>query len=447
MNAFHKVVILTCVLGSLVSCGDERLRPRPVEGPDRPAQPDQPEMEAPAPEPPAPEAPGPTSEVITITPGQPHLLIAFRHESESNWQQLPLDEPQIEVTVHGPYRVVLVCEDRAFAAPPTVAIVFARTLGDSRTIAGSCNAPSEHTVTGTIRPAGTWAMLGWGSDFSDDRDGRVSFRTTAGDHDLLLDHRNQLAVRRDIAVFGDVDLGEIDFAQEEPLPFEELQFSPENAEPDEELNGSFRIMLRGTDLTIFTPFLSDDPWGIPFVPASRLRATDRQIIELSASKPVPSGSFGQQRGRDYRLLFAPGVPTSIALPDHLGEVQIDTTPTAVSATWASLPSYSQLFLSRWNFAGITHGLAATRGFIEAVNPTRLEFELADVPGFRPEWGALPTLSQGISFDARLSRPGGVALTSSIFERKPPMQPTGVARESQEALTDVARQQRARLLDF
>jgi hypothetical protein len=213
----------------------------------------------------------------------------------------------------------------------------------------------------------------------------------AGTFDLvMLTSDSKIAIRRDLQVSGDLQLGSIDLAQDSPQQRVPTTFTATNlggadtiyAEASLEAGGTFARLHFGTG------------WSLSVVPQSALRPTDRQIISLAASEPV-NGAGTLRRTRFAFLRYNLGEPTSITLPEPVGAVAYEATADRLVATWSTLPEYDTLTVQRLssapNLSNLRiHALELTRAFVDATDATSAALAVDDLPGFKAEWRQHPT---------------------------------------------------------
>jgi hypothetical protein len=215
---------------------------------------------------------------------------------------------------------------------------------------------------------------------------------------------DQIAIRRDLTITGDLQLGMIDVAQEHTEALVSTQFTAANLDPDEFLTSDVLLLQSGNTVAIVSKFI--DPasaWQIRLVPDSALRVTDGQQVSLTAALDM-AGEPAQQRSRSVSRRVRVGGPTSVTLMDPMTAIAFDSTAERLTATWTQLPEYDDLELSRESFSSdfsrfVIHDSLLSRAFIASVGATSTTLDFTDVPGFRPEWRHDPAFEQVFALDA------------------------------------------------
>src|SRR5262249_28692541 len=147
----------------------------------------------------------------------------------------------------------------------------------------------------------------------------------AGSFDIVLLFRDpaggpRLAIRRDVAISGDTDLGVLDAASENAQAMVPMSFTASGLESGE-VRSSFVALYTASTTALLTSIGTPNTGDAGIVPAAALRSTDRQNIVLTAG--LVAGS--QNRFRAVRHDFHIGDTTSLALPAAIGSVQFDMT--------------------------------------------------------------------------------------------------------------------------
>lgn len=95
---------------------------------------------------------------------------------------------------------------------------------------------------------------------------------------------DRLALRRDVAVTADVDVGTIDAAQTNAEALVPISFTATNQAPEESLGLQTFLDVRNTSVSLRNTFLfGGSGWDSVLAPASMLRPTDRQRVSLTAN--------------------------------------------------------------------------------------------------------------------------------------------------------------------
>jgi hypothetical protein len=364
---------------------------------------------------------------ITIHTGEPPALLAFREELSTQWQTVDVaDRGTFDLAVRGPYRVVIACPRSARFAQVTQ---YARTPGDPRLIEHTCNPPRSFPfrVRGAMVEEGSVAF---GSSGRGDSRVPWSFElpTSAGTFDLVLwfgsltTGFDRVAIRRDLEITGDLQLGTIDATQERIHPLVSRQLIPLNREPDEQLFST--LLVQSGHTTSFTSSFNDtDAWHVRPVPAEVLRPTDSQRVQLAAQR-TPSDPTAQQGFRSLTRAVPDGEATSVELMPPLTEVRFETTTERAIATWRSLPEHDELVLTREAFTDdfsqlLVHELRLTPAFLIATAATSATLDLTQVAGVGPEWALDPALQQAVFLDATRAALDEDALSSVSENIAPP----------------------------
>lgn len=343
----------------------------------------------------------PVGEAVVIKVSTPHALVAFRNEGERSWQTLPHSRAaDVEVRASGAYQVLFVCERGKVLR----IIAYARTLDDERAIDHACDSdvPDQHLVFGRMSQPDTWLALDFATTLSGTTpEWSFSLDSRSGIRDLAIlsgtwPVPDAIAVRRDIEITGDLDLGLIDIAQNDLIPLERRSILVANAMPGEELVANVALALTGT-LTV----LADGSTALedlPFSPQAILRPTDRHRVQLTGSvrSGIPGHRIEQVRTSDYEASTA---PSALVLPEPIGAVVFERDATAISAAWTSLPPDSDVSLHTISFTApiesVTYSLYASHSFIEAADSMHLALDLGGVPGFKREWHLEPNRAEEI----------------------------------------------------
>lgn len=358
------------VLGALVSCSDGTALSSPLRRAE--------------------------SGVVVIKALTPMSLLAFRHEDDLRWKIFPSSRAtEVEVDVHGPYRVLFVCEEPQGGTTFTIVGEAARTLDDERMVELLCSLPlPTHRVFGTLTDVNARLVLQFQEGFGLEPDGFFEMVVQEGVRDLLMFphfESTAIAIRRDLEIFDDLDLGAIDVPAENPVPLERRSFTATNPASTETLSASSDLSVGGT-----SAFLGSGQGlkNIPLAPREILRPSDRQVIEFVAFRPDGPGNPRQRQVRTVRRESSEA-PSEIVFPEGMEDVVFERPTTGITATWSSIPFGSHLVLLRSTASGsgsVFLFVDASRAFMDATDPTRLVLDLSDVPGFKPEWYPRPDSS-------------------------------------------------------
>jgi hypothetical protein len=379
----------------------------------------------------------PVPATVTIKTGEPPALIAFRDEVSDAWQTLPTDGAStFEVAVAGTYRIVIVCEDVDRNRRTTHVTEYARTPVDAPLITRRCNSIADppvtapHVVRGTMAVPGMVVIRGVLKN-SIEPSWSFALPASTGSYDLVMLEEigesqvpNRIAVRRGLAVEGDLDLGVIDLVQEGVTALIPAPFTATNLRPTESLGSSLSLRIGSTSFG-----LSPQAWDAKLVPESLLREGDRQMLSLSASEmPAEGAAQSRDRGlvsRDIRV----GDPTSVTLPEPLGSVTMKRTGDRLTASWSAVPAHNRLWLSRFSSESglaLSHGVQLSPSFMNA-GEQAATLDFTGVPGFKPEWHFDPAIAQWWGLEAGSGTTGPGYAYASVSEYFDPTAPTTSAR--------------------
>jgi hypothetical protein len=388
----------------------------------------------------------PAPALITVTTTDPPTLIAFRDEA-TGWRSVAVGAATtFELEVAGPYQVVVVCETTSDTEPRSIGVVhYARTPDDERTIDDGCETrPYPYTVSGRMAELGevslenssfgvTGAIPEWDFELPS-RAGTFDLVALYGDLAVAFSH---IAIRRDVAVTSDTDVGLLERSAENAQPLVPATFSATNLQPGESTSAFIRLDTRGT-ITLIQSRSARTGRATAFVPDTVLIPTDRQRIQMTASMPssdAVSQIYSRGVSRDVRA----GDPTSLTLPEPMGPVAFALSPLRLVATWSTLPDHDTLTLLRVNSGGASllgafHEITLTRNFLEATGATNAIIDLTDVPGFSPEWHFDARFDQTRMLTAELRTSVSETVSSSAIESTPGSAAAGVPHR--DALTSM-----------
>jgi hypothetical protein len=356
---------------------------------------------------------------VKVVTGAPPVLIAFREEASAGWKT-PVrgDDGAYAFEVSGPYRVVVVCRDTGDAVGG-----YARTPADALVIDHPCGSRDfPLRVRGQMLESGSVFFGGSGRGQSR-APWTFELKAAAGTYDFiaafgsLTTGADRIAIRRDVAITGDLDLGTIDAAHEDTHAMVATRFTASNLDPDEVLMSTTFWQMGNTNAIKLLFNHPDQAWQIPLVPGDVLRTSDRQFVELSADLS-PSDS-PQQRFRSVVRDVRAGEPMEVTMPAPLGATTFETTDDRLTASSASLPAYDGLDLWRESFSSdfsrfVTHDFWISRSFVEATGATSSVLDFSDVPGFRPAWRHDPALEQQVGLYAFHGPDDGDQEVSGLF---------------------------------
>jgi hypothetical protein len=388
--------------------------------------------------------------VVEIATGEPPTLLAFRAQGEAAWRALPVQgQTTFEISVDGPYEVVIVCE-RTGARALLSAVRYARTPEDDAFIDHGCrNSPRPFTVRGQVVQPGEAA-------FAESARGTAAanwpfaFGTYPGTFELLLwkgdlnDGLESIAIRRGIAVSGDLDFGTIDLTREAMHPLVPVSFTATNLLPKESKWAYVLLDTGGTSAPPFLPF--DAEWNALLAPECALQAADRQVIQLSA---ITGSETSSQYARAVTISARVGGATSAVLPEPIGSAAFEKSPGRLAATWATLPAHEELFLHWDSFnddfdRAWLYTARISRSYLEATGGTSAALDFRDVPGFALEWQQDPEREQFLTLTAGAGKYDEEGGKFSIFEEYISRAPRAAGEEPRATSTPALRELRREL---
>ena len=338
---------------------------------------------------------GDKSARITIQTTNPAALVAFRNESSAQWQSLATTGTStFEVDATGPYRVVVACS--ASIIGNTIGEI-ARTPDDDPEVRYSCQ-DQPFRVTGKMMQPGAVAVgLTTAISVGTSVPWTFNLPVAAGSADIVLLFRDpaggpRLAIRRDVAISGDTDLGVLDVASENAQAMVPMSFTASGLESGE-VRSTFVTLYTASTTALLTSTGTPSTWDAALAPDGALRSTDRENVVLNAG--LVAGS--QNRFRAVRHDVHIGDTTPLALPAAIGSVQFDMTAARLAATLSAGTDYDQFVLVRQGQPIGRQGSSAqtavfSRNFVDATGGTAV-LELGDVPGYLPDWSLDPAFPQ------------------------------------------------------
>ncbi len=313
---------------------------------------------------------------ITISTVRAPEAIAFRDGLDGEWRTpAPTATGSYKLDVSGPYVVSVVCKAGGDFLVTTRQI--ARTPEDGRELDLPCEELPEAnaTVTGTMVQPGYLGLAG-ALGFSATPDWDFSFAIPAGTFDLIGVSDQKIALRRDLAVSGTMDLGTIDLDQEGAALVPVALTAP-NAATAEMLEAQVSLTTPRTDeghVHVGAPATAK------VAPAELLTAGVRQSVAMVA--------WSDDANRMVRRDFKAGDATAFTLPEPLGAIQFDTATGALVATWSTLPEHDRILMAVHGSAADDkargHELEVSQRFVAATGATSLKLD-TDVPGFQADW--------------------------------------------------------------
>jgi len=315
---------------------------------------------------------------ITIASDQPPALVMFRDGLDASWRAATMNTPTFfEAGVHGPYVVVVVCEDPVTGRSRTLQL--ARTPGDSHDLRLSCDltTPSGHVVTGHMVQPG-FVQLGSSRDSSETADWDFQLFVPDGSYDLIGTNSERIAMRRSIEVKGDLSItSPFDVTAEGPA-LVGVEFTATNEAPDETLVASVDLTTQSTQAA-----------RIYLGPAATAKAAAKSVLLDGATQSATVRATSGTALRELKRPFQVGDNTAYKLPDSLGGVQWKIDQGKLSTNWATLPELDHLDMSASSSAAdgtqlITHELIMTQQFLAATGITQIAID-TEIPGYKPAW--------------------------------------------------------------
>jgi hypothetical protein len=337
---------------------------------------------------------------ITIETTEPPALVAFRNESSAQWQSLVTQGTStFHVVATGAYRVVVACSTSSTGG---IIAEIARTPDDDPVIQYPCQS-GAFVVTGQMQQPGAVA-IGTTTAINPTTTAPWNFSLPGpmSSFDLVMLFRDpasapRIAIRRDVALSGDTNLGRLDPATENAQAMVPTSFTASGLASSETRSVTVNLHTASTS-AILTALGAPNTWDAALVPDAILRSTDRENIALLATSISGTQTQFRSVGRDVRV----GGATSLALPEPIGSVVFDMTAARLSATLPSTADYDRFALlrqARSTGQGTTGQTASfSRSFLEATGGTGAVLELDSVPGYPPDWRfdpASPQLRQAI----------------------------------------------------
>lgn len=364
---------------------------------------------------------GEEEEVITVEASNSPALLAYQAEGMAAWQPLVAGQDgKLSFPTSGPYRVVVVCEVSGAGRSSVEVKQYARTPEDGTSLEHDC-APGEHPFhlrAQMSQPGVAYFGDRHGAGFIPDW--QLDLPAARGKFDLVMRAGTGIAIRRDIEITADKDLGAIDLA---PASLEELvpmTFNVSNAQQGELINASTLLDTGSTIATLQDAMSGSGGFMTKLAPESVLRATDRQTATLMATV-LGTTAGAQNRYRMLQRDVRVGAAAAATLPEPLGPVTFAVAGEQLTATWTALPEHDEVAL-RWH--GITmagtkdHVVSLSRSYLESTDATSAALELRDIPGFKAEWRHASGSQQTHELTAIRSREGEKALSQVNEPAKP-----------------------------
>ena len=308
--------------------------------------------------------------VVTVNLFTTPSLFMYR-DGQGTWQMPQasgLGKYKLQVT--NDYEVVLVCASGgAFQA-----MLQGLTIADGATQYLFCSAPSASgatvDVTGTLAEAGT-IDVGGAAQTTTAANASFDLQVAPGTHDLVAYDADHIYVSRDQAIAAATALGTVDIdgagSAMTALPLVIGNVGTDHLETQLQwlLANDFANLV-GSSTTLETP------------PASLVMQNDYEFLDVSA---IGTGTF-----RDGSVFFT-NVDPGFTLPDVLTGVDFTATPTAVTATWGTVPAYDSLnlFIDGGTVSALQQQMVTvSQSWVQATGATSLTFD-AMPPGYDASW--------------------------------------------------------------
>jgi hypothetical protein len=248
--------------------------------------------------------------------------------------------------------------------------------------------------------------LGYAEQSSTTSDWSFEMFLEIGSYDLVLLQQDpvdppRIALRRDLRVTEDVDLGTLDVAQEPGHVLVETSFAVPSLQPGEQLSSGLQLRTGTTSarLPAFLEFpLGDNAppsWSMSLVPDAALGASDRQTASLAASTVSPRGDVRYQRIRSVERDMHVGDTVPWSLPEPLGPVMFEVAAHRVTVAWSSLGNYTDVSLGFLGtflgpYQGRGYELMMTSRYIEDAGMAGATLDVTGIPGIPDEWQIGPS---------------------------------------------------------
>ncbi len=338
--------------------------------------------------PPSPDAASspdalPASATITVTAETTPKLILFRDGLTASWQP-PASSAAGTYTfdVHGPYDLIVVCEDDSAGFPDIMSWQTGGTLADPVSYEAPCFAPittpPQVDVTGQMVQAGKVA-LGLSESTSTGASWTFDLTNDPGTYDLIAVADGRIAIQRGLVATSNTALAAPVDVVTHGVALAAMPFTATNAAPGETIDGSSAIYSAGKTLL---GIYDGPPAGMMLLPASVLVPGDEQSVDLFATD-------GGLRSRQIERSYSAGDPTSLALPAPIGDVQFAASPQHLVATMQALPDADIVALSASSFLSSPQQSLdverdMSRSYIAQTHATSISVD-TDVPGFLAAW--------------------------------------------------------------
>jgi hypothetical protein len=328
--------------------------------------------------------------MLKITAEAPPALLAYRNAGETAWTPVEIGGAlEWELPVAERYELVSVCE-RTGPRPRVFVAQRARTVEDGLELTRICQVNEiPFKVSGTVMQPGQMALGNAASGSSQDnwsfslpaRAGVFDLYMFGGDFNVGLE---RFGARRGVTVTGDLDLGELDLAQEDLVALVPATYQVANALPDEQLSANVSL-ISGDVRTALMDFTDD--LTVNVVPSSALLASEGQFVSVGTLPDFSAEPGSLQLFRSVTVKAA--TQTLVVLPEQITGLAFQHDGARSLATWSRLPDYDALLLFRDSFPQdkpwVFHRIEMSRAYATATRTSQLELDFSGVPGFLPEW--------------------------------------------------------------
>lgn len=313
---------------------------------------------------------------ITISADAPPALIVFREGANGSWRPATQVTPQtFHARVRGAFTVLAVCPDLEF--PRTQLISRVPADGVVEVFCTFPDAGPEHQVVGSMVEPGSVSFAS-SRRTSAAPNWRFQVPVSAGTYDLVASNADRVAVRRNIAVNGDITLPAVDLAQEGTA----LLANPitlTNPVPGEQSEAVVFLMTPGTDPQ--AQISRGLPANAKIAPDSVLAAGEDQEVSVRSTFNDGITSILRSARRSIR---SGGNSVFTLRPLLAGLAYTINNRGELVVSWSSGERVDFLTFSASDAAGRSISLDVTAGYLAATGQTRLTLT-TNVPGYQPEW--------------------------------------------------------------
>ncbi|HWO23031.1 MAG TPA: hypothetical protein VNO30_30025 [Kofleriaceae bacterium] len=323
--------------------------------------------------------PQPEPVTIAIAADKAPALVAFRDGLDGDWQTATMKTPtSFEAVVHGPYVISVACENLTTGEFTTRQV--ARTPEDEHDVKLECEpaAPSTHAITGHMMQAGR-VQLGGASKTSQTADWDFALDVPSGTYDLMASTADRIALRRAIAITGDLEItAPIDLAQE-GKDLAAAAFTVTNAAANETLSAAVSLGKAGQKLAF-------DVYQGPIATAKI--APDSALVESDLQRAAVTATAGNER-RTLSRSFRVGGTTAYTLPAPLTGMKWEQANGNLAVSWGAItePASFTVDVSGASADGSKHQrhhLEISSRFAAETKITRATVDTS-IAGYKPEW--------------------------------------------------------------